>query len=183
MFFKPKAVPECVVTPVLAAPGLHLMHAEDSKLTFTNYVQTVFSNALRSQTGIISRTSAIVPYLTVRANIYIDGPEHDLFTLPPEMRNDAEFLDGKSNHLGQLQRLYVEFYRSVLAGKRYIIIADVFSTLSGPEARRFLTVANNTVKEHPISVIMLTEDQTLLDEFPEISTSYAESLLATTEAS
>ncbi len=169
MFFKPKSAPIPVVTPALAAPGLHLMLTPTGNTTFSDYAKTVMRTSLRGKTGIISRTSAIVPYLTVRANIYIDGPEHDLALLPPEVRNDTDFLDSPATKIGQLQRLYIEFFRSVLADKKYILIADVFATLSGPETRRFLTVVNEATAKHQVSVIILTEDATLTTEFNEVA--------------
>ncbi|KRM54831.1 hypothetical protein [Lacticaseibacillus sharpeae] len=178
MLFKPKAKLQCAVTPNLADAGLHLMYTPDARQAFTHYVRTMLKTTLRKTTGVIGTDSAIVPYLTVRANIYIDGPEHDLFALPAEMRTDFDFLNGPANALGALQRLYIEFFRSVLAGKKYIIIADIFSQLSGPEAQRFLTVARDAAQTNAVSVILLTADRGVSNEYSEISQPFVPEFLA-----
>jgi ABC-type lipoprotein export system ATPase subunit len=153
------------------------MCVQDSDTVFTTYVETVLTSPLRAQTGVISKTSAIIPYLSVRANIYIDGPEHDLSVLPPELKDDIDFLNSNADNLNLLQRLVVEFFRSVLAQKKLIIIADILTQLSGPEATHFLTVAQNTARNMGVSVVLLTTDSTLAAQFPENTVPFTTQLI------
>lgn len=171
MFFKAKYNVNVTINPLFAQSGVYFIKNPTGKLDkqLQDYCRELMRSGLIHDVGIVLNRSALVPYLSVRSNLFIQGRAHDLDLLPAEMRNDDLFLQEKAENLDELQRVYIEFFRNVLSGKRYVLMTDVLANLSSPEGRRILEVFRNSVKRLGAVLIMFTSDDGLLRDNPESS--------------
>ncbi|WP_155286105.1 hypothetical protein [Lacticaseibacillus zhaodongensis] len=172
MFFKSKYRPNVAINSLFDQAGVYFIKrpaGRDLNQQLQAYVRELMRSGLIREVGIVLDKSALVPYLSVRSNLFIQGRVHDLDLLPREMRNDVHFLEEKAADLGELQRIYVEFFRSVLSGKRYVLMTDVLAKLSSPEGRQMLEVFRHCVRQLGVSLILFTSDATLLRDNPQSS--------------
>ena len=185
MFFKAKSLTGGHINPALNEPGVYFvatLNPETANQELRRYGRTLGQSELGRTVGYISSSSALVPYLNVKANLFIQGREHDLDILPSFMLNDPLFLSQNSRALTTTGRLYVEFYRNVLGGKRYIIITDLLHDMSRVTANKLLTDFSGTAEQLGISVLQFTNDTTLIRDHPQRAFTKTPPLLETEQA-
>lgn len=169
MFFKAKSLGGGRINPALNEPGVYYVSAPDGKSAEAQmraYTRTLNQSDVGRSFGYITSSSALVPYLNVKANLFIQGREHDLDVLPNFMLADPTFLGRNARALNQVERLYVEFYRNVLGGKRYIIIADLMRAMSRRTGAALLADITATAEHLGVSVLLFTSDTTLVRDNP-----------------
>ena len=162
-------------------PGVYFVYAntsEQSSATYQQYVSQFVKNNLMRDIGLISSDdSAIIPYLTVKANLLINGHNVPLELVPSFLNHDTVYLEQLAEHLTPRQSLDIQFFRSILAGKRYIFMDDGLSALDPVEVRNFLVDAIQALKATESTLIVLTTDHSLLESNPETAFETAPKLI------
>ena len=169
MFLSNKMKDQLQLQQTLTTKGLHILAApadESSEVRIRAYARELKKKHCLGQIGFITSRSAVVPYLSVRSNLFLRGHEHNLDLLPAVFRNDPNFLQERADHVTELQRIYIEFYRNALDGHRFIFMSDLADKLDKASARRLLMDFDHSSRELDISLMMLTGDQTLLRDYP-----------------
>ncbi|WP_407892476.1 hypothetical protein [Lacticaseibacillus sp. N501-2] len=171
---------ETTLTNLFTPAGLYYIHfADATALThgFETYAQTFVSHGAAKNMAMISQQDAsIVPYLTVRSNILING-QHRPFTLIPEaLRKDTLLLDSDAKHLTPAQSLYVQLFRGLMSGRQFLLMQDFPEALDPQETRLFLTCAQEAIAQADASLIILTTDMGLIQANPKHSWQEAPSL-------
>lgn len=185
MFFKAKSLGGGRINPAFNEPGVYFVAAlnhENANQQIRSYGRALGQTDIGRNFGYISESSALVPYLNVKANLFIQGREHDLDVLPSFMLDDPLFLGQNSRALTPVGRLYVEFYRNVLGGKRYIVIADLLHAMTRSTVNKLLTDFTATAEHLGISVLLFTSDETLTRDHPDRAFATAPALLETDQA-
>ncbi|WP_125572059.1 hypothetical protein [Lacticaseibacillus songhuajiangensis] len=185
MFFKAKTLGGGRINTAFNEPGVYFVaapNAETAEKQIRTYGRTLGQTEIGHNFGYISSNSALVPYLNVKANLFIQGREHDLDILPRFMLDDPLFLGQNSRALTPVGRLYVEFYRNVLGGKRYIVIADLLHAMTRATVNKLLTDFGETAQHLGISVLLFTSDDTLIRDHPGRAFAAAPELLETDQA-
>lgn len=164
---------EAAVTNLFTPADLYYIHFTDAQTLqqcFNTYTQAFITNGATKKMAIISQQDAgIVPYLTVRSNILING-QHRPFALVPEaLRKDTLFLDGDATHLTATQSLYIQLFRGLMAGRQFILMQDFPENIGPQETRLFLTCAQEAVAASGVSLIILTTDNGLIQANPDTS--------------
>lgn len=117
--------------------------------------------------GMISlQDAAIVPYLTVRSNILINGQRRDFDLVPEHLRKDALFLDTPADTLTAAQSLYIQLFRGLVAGRDYLVMRDFPASMTLQERRLFLDDAQTAVAQADACLIVLTTDPQLIAANP-----------------
>ncbi|MHA3065747.1 hypothetical protein [Lacticaseibacillus saniviri] len=172
LFFKrrsKKTIQESLAT-VFTAPGIYYVYMRDHEQTnnvFQRYVKQFVDAGIMKDIGLISQTdTAIIPYLTVRSNLMVNQHKVPFDILPEFIRTDKLFLENPATDLSIRQQLDIQFFRSVLANKRYMFMADGLDNLSTDEARDFLTTVVQPLAAIESSLIILTTDKSLVEANP-----------------
>ncbi|WDF81795.1 hypothetical protein PQ472_07635 [Lacticaseibacillus pabuli] len=172
MFLSKKLKSHIEMKQSLTTTGLHILAAPADKPVeerLRAYARELKKKSCLGQIGFITSRSAVVPYLSVRSNIFLRGHEHDLDILPSFFTTDPNFLQERADHISELQRIYIEFYRNALDGHRFIFMSDLADGLDRASARRMMTDFDTSSRRLGISLMMLTSDQSMLRDFPDNS--------------
>ncbi|MFD1484709.1 branched-chain amino acid ABC transporter ATP-binding protein [Lacticaseibacillus baoqingensis] len=153
--------------------GLYYLYFPDHaslQQSYQAYTQAFISANCAKHMGMITYPDAsIVPYLTVRSNILINGQQRDFSLLPESLRRDTLFLDQSAAHLTAVQSLYVQLFRGLLAGRQFLLMTDFPEAMTLQETRLFLTHAQAAVTRTDASLIILTTDESLIAANPDTS--------------
>lgn len=138
--------------------------------TFTNYVQAFITNGCTKALALINATdTGIVPYLSVRANLLINGHSQALTQLPQAFREDTSFLERTADHLTPMESFYVQFFRGVLSNRPIILANGLPAHLDPVETRAFLSLATGTLASSQSRLVLFTADHELLEAHPDNS--------------
>lgn len=141
------------------------------------YQQAFAANGAAKKLGnIILPDAAILPYLTVRSNLLINGQKVPFEILPESFRRDTLFLDQTAKALTAEQSLYVQLFREILAARPFLLMPDFPSDMSPQERRQFIDYAEPTIKASKTSLILLTQDEKLIAANPTHSFAQAPAL-------
>jgi len=155
---------------LFAEPGIYFISTRDNTQTadyYQLYVNQFMHHNLMRNIGLISTThTAIIPYLSVKANLLINGNVKPLELVPSFLQHDTVYLEQRAETISLRQSVDIQFFRSILAGKRYLFMEDSRAALSAAEMRDFLVDATQAVKATDASLIILTADQSLLNSTP-----------------
>ncbi|WP_390409458.1 hypothetical protein [Lacticaseibacillus jixiensis] len=113
--------------------------------------------------------AAIVPYLTVRSNILINGQHRSFDLVPEHLRKDTTFLDTPADGLTATQSLYIQLFRGLVAGRTYLVMSDFPAAMTLQERRIFLDYAKAAVAQADACLIVLTTDAQLIAANPATS--------------
>ncbi|WP_461213368.1 hypothetical protein [Lacticaseibacillus sp. GG6-2] len=145
---------------------------------FQHYTQAFTDANITKQLGLITVPDAgIVPYLTVRSNILINGQHQSFDLLPEAMRKDTLFLDADASTISAAQSLYVQLFRNLLAGRQFLLMRDFPETMTPQETRLFLDCAQEAVHATNAHLIILTTDAGLIAANPTTSWTTAPQLV------
>lgn len=153
--------------------GLYYVQLPDAAAVvacFMDYTQAFVSTSSTKQLATITLPDAgIVPYLTVRSNMLINGQHHPFTLVPEALRKDTLFLDGDATALTAVQKLYIQLFRGLLAGRQFLLMSDFPAAMTPQETRLFLNCAQTAVKAAGASMIILTTDTGLIAANPDTS--------------
>ncbi|KRM72991.1 hypothetical protein [Lacticaseibacillus brantae] len=172
LFFqsKTKKTLNALLANLFAEPGIYFISTRDNTQTanqYQDYVNRFMQHNLMRTIGLISTThTAIIPYLSVKANLLINGNVKPLELVPSFLQHDTVYLEQSAQSISLRQSVDIQFFRSILAGKRYIFMEDSQAALSAAEMRDFLVDATQAVKATEASLIILTADHSLLNSTP-----------------
>lgn len=134
------------------------------------YAQEFQANNAAKHLAMISLPdAAIVPYLTVRSNLLINGQAVPFDILPEAFRRDTLFLDQDATQITAEQSLYIQLFRGILAGRQFMLMTDFPDSMSPQEKRVFLDYAEEAVAKTGTSLIILTQDHNLITANPATS--------------
>ncbi|MCI1986431.1 MAG: branched-chain amino acid ABC transporter ATP-binding protein [Lactobacillus sp.] len=161
------------LTDLFTPAGLYYLYFTDHsalQVGYQAYTQAFVAANSTKQLGTITFPDAtIVPYLTVRSNLLINGQHQDFSLLPENLRRDSLFLDQPAKHLTAAQSLYIQLFRGLLAGRQFLLMTDFPDAMTLQETRLFLTHAEAAVTHTDSSLIILTTDQSLITANPDTS--------------
>lgn len=153
--------------------GLYYIQLADQarvETCFQAYTRAFTTANNIKQLGMIALPDAgIVPYLTVRSNILINGQHQSFSLLPEALRKDSQFLDADASALSASQSLYVQLFRGLLAGRQFLLMRDFPQSMIPQETRLFLDCAHEAVQSADARLIILTTDAGLIAANPETS--------------
>ncbi|MFD1431677.1 branched-chain amino acid ABC transporter ATP-binding protein [Lacticaseibacillus yichunensis] len=138
--------------------------------TFRRYGQTFIANGASKLLATITLPDAgLVPYLTVRGNLLINGESLPFDILPENLRRDSDFLDQQASALTDQQSLYIQLFRGLLAGRQYLLMRDLPASMDPQERRLFLACAEAALAHSTARLLMLTTDAALIAANPQTS--------------
>ncbi|WP_054722191.1 hypothetical protein [Lacticaseibacillus nasuensis] len=105
---------------------------------------------------------AVVPYLSVRSNLLLNGEKVPFHVLPKAFREDLDFLNRPAVALTTEQSLYVQLFRAILGGRQLIVMGDFPATMAVQAVRAFITLAQTALRQTTSSLVVFTQDETLL---------------------
>lgn len=154
---------------------------EQLKTLSLSYTQAFLAAGCAKAFALIDQEeTGIVPYLSVEANLLINGKAASLNRLAPALRNDAAFLAQSATQLNPAQSLYVQFFRGLLGDRQVILMNDFPASMDIQEIRLFLNTATAALHQGPSRLVILTADENLITAHPDTSWSEAPSLTPTT---
>lgn len=160
--------------------GLYYIHFDAQSALdqcFETYAEAFIAAGATKSMAMISQVDAgIVPYLTVRSNILINGQHRPFALLPEALRKDTLFLDGAATTLTASQSLYIQLFRGLMAGRQFLLMQGFPPTMGPQETRLFLDAAQEAVAAAGASLIILTTDSGLIQANPATSWQVAPSL-------
>ncbi|WP_125705483.1 hypothetical protein [Lacticaseibacillus daqingensis] len=137
---------------------------------YRQYIQAFMANGARKSLGLITPTdTGVVPYLSVRNNLLINGRTKDLALIPDAFRRDLLQADVPATALTVTQTLYLQLFRGVVAGREFLLMHDFPARMTLQERRDFLNVAATSVRARGTSLILLTQDENLITAHPATS--------------
>ncbi|WP_262314805.1 hypothetical protein [Lacticaseibacillus parakribbianus] len=138
--------------------------------TTRTYSQQFLANGARKALGLIDETDAgIIPYLSVQANLLINGQTQSFALIPAALRRDLVFLDQPARDLTPAQSLYVQLFRGLFAGRQFLLMADFPQSMTLQEKRLFMDTATTAVRQTNTSLLVLTTDTNLVAAHPATS--------------
>ncbi|KRL43940.1 hypothetical protein [Lacticaseibacillus manihotivorans] len=164
---------EAALTNLFTPAGMYYIHFADAQALakcFDTYAQAFIKNGATKNMAMISQKDAgIVPYLTVRSNILINGQHRPFALIPEALRKDTLFLDGDATQLSPAQSLYIQLFRGLMAGRQFLLMQDFPENMGAQETRLFLNSAQEAVAASGASLIILTTDMGLIQANPHTS--------------
>ncbi|WP_179395007.1 hypothetical protein [Lacticaseibacillus absianus] len=176
---------EAALRQLFTPAGLYFVYTPDADALATcyhTYTQAFVANGATKALGVISQADAgIVPYLSLRANLLINGQTQPLDIIPADLRRELPLLDGPATPLTPVQALYLQLFRGLFAGRQFLLMADFPTSMTPPDKRYFLNVADKLVRQTGSSLILLTQDQNLITAHPDTSWWAAPTLTTTVQ--
>lgn len=153
---------------------------EQLKTLSLSYTQAFLAAGCAKSFALIDQEeTGIVPYLSVEANLLINGKAASLSRLAPALRNDAAFLAQSATQLNPAQSLYVQFFRGLLGDRQVILMNDFPASMDIQEIRLFLNTATTALHQSASRLVILTADENLITAHPDTSWSEAPRLTPT----
>lgn len=171
MFRHSTPTPTHQLAGIMCQPGLHLLACHDTTAVdayLHQYAGDVQSLRPDELVGLVTRESALIDYLSIRANLFLQADRQRAPLLPPYFTDHLDRLDQRGGAVSVTTRLYTEFYRHILDGRRLILMADILQQLTTPTARQLLTDFTASCMQTKTSLVLLTSDANLLRDHADL---------------
>ncbi|WP_225047051.1 hypothetical protein [Lacticaseibacillus kribbianus] len=149
---------------------LYFIYAQDAAALATtarSYTQAfVASGAIKTLGMVDQHETGIVPYLSVRANLLINGQTQPTDLIPQAIQRDLMQLDEPAAALTPAQSLYLQLFRGLFAGRRFLLMTDFPASMTLQEKRYFMNSATAAVRRTATSLLVLTTDTNLVAAHP-----------------